>query len=424
MNKILTFYSYKGGVGRSMALANTAVLLSQWGFKVLMVDFDLEAPGLQYFFKKYIGNFDNISKKVGILNYLNQDRNNISIKWQDLITEIRIKDEYEKLSLITSGIKDETYLENLKKFNVAEFYENNNGGQIIEKLREEWKENFDFIFIDSRTGVTDIGGICTIQFPDILVTLFTTTNQGLEGTMEVAQKARTNHNNLPFDRPLLKILPIPTRIDNSEVELTEKWLIDFSKKIDIIVDNWLDIDINRLDFIKKIFIPYVPYDSFGETLPVVQDTINPLRIGYSITSIASLLANEMKDSKLFFENRDSLINSIKKQGSLQKFSRDIYTENLNIQKNKLENIYETRLIIVGEGGAGKTSLLRKLLDENAVLPTEEETTRGIDIQHYEFKAADGRTFRLHLWDFGGQEIYHATHQPLTSRSHLPRNSRS
>ena len=47
---VYTFYSYKGGVGRSMALASVATLLSQMGRKVLMVDFDLEAPGLERYF--------------------------------------------------------------------------------------------------------------------------------------------------------------------------------------------------------------------------------------------------------------------------------------------------------------------------------------------------------------------------------------
>ncbi|WP_354425224.1 hypothetical protein [Mesorhizobium abyssinicae] len=47
---VVTFYSYKGGVGRSFALANVGVLLSRWGFRVLCIDFDLEAPGLSHFF--------------------------------------------------------------------------------------------------------------------------------------------------------------------------------------------------------------------------------------------------------------------------------------------------------------------------------------------------------------------------------------
>jgi len=48
--RVVTFYSYKGGVGRSFLLANVAVLLSQWGHRVLCVDWDLEAPGLRHYF--------------------------------------------------------------------------------------------------------------------------------------------------------------------------------------------------------------------------------------------------------------------------------------------------------------------------------------------------------------------------------------
>jgi MinD-like ATPase involved in chromosome partitioning or flagellar assembly len=51
---IYTFYSYKGGVGRSMALVNIAELFYQNGLNVLMVDFDLEAPGLERYFKEFI----------------------------------------------------------------------------------------------------------------------------------------------------------------------------------------------------------------------------------------------------------------------------------------------------------------------------------------------------------------------------------
>ncbi len=47
---IYTFYSYKGGVGRTMALANVAELFYREGRRVLMIDWDLEAPGLEQFF--------------------------------------------------------------------------------------------------------------------------------------------------------------------------------------------------------------------------------------------------------------------------------------------------------------------------------------------------------------------------------------
>jgi len=92
------------------------------------------------------------------------------------------------------------------------------------------------------------------------------------------------------------------------------------------------------------------------------------------------------------------------------------------QTQGTDHIYEAKLLLVGEGGAGKTSLLRRLYQPKLPLPEENETTKGIAIHRHEFEVRDarypnGRMFRLNVWDFGGQEIYHATHQFfLTQRS--------
>ncbi|MEO0648281.1 MAG: COR domain-containing protein, partial [Cyanobacteria bacterium J06650_10] len=80
-------------------------------------------------------------------------------------------------------------------------------------------------------------------------------------------------------------------------------------------------------------------------------------------------------------------------------------------------LYEAKLILVGEGGAGKTSLAKKIDNEEYSLSKEEEPTEGIDVIRWNFDLPDGNTFRVNIWDFGGQEIYHATHQFfLTKRS--------
>jgi Leucine-rich repeat (LRR) protein len=83
----------------------------------------------------------------------------------------------------------------------------------------------------------------------------------------------------------------------------------------------------------------------------------------------------------------------------------------------IDHLYEAKMLILGEGGAGKTSLLRRLYYPELPLPEEKDTTKGIAIDRHDFKLRNGKTFRLNIWDFAGQEIYHATHQFfLTHRS--------
>jgi small GTP-binding protein len=82
-----------------------------------------------------------------------------------------------------------------------------------------------------------------------------------------------------------------------------------------------------------------------------------------------------------------------------------------------EELNEAKLLIVGEGESGKTTLANKLLNPDYELKEQEPSTEGIDVMRWEFTQANGKPFRVHLWDFGGQEIYHATHQFfLTERS--------
>ncbi|MCX5964232.1 MAG: leucine-rich repeat domain-containing protein [Cyanobacteria bacterium] len=80
-------------------------------------------------------------------------------------------------------------------------------------------------------------------------------------------------------------------------------------------------------------------------------------------------------------------------------------------------LYEAKLLIVGEGEAGKTTLAKKLQNPEFKLEPDQNSTEGIDVIQWEFDQPDGSTFRTNIWDFGGQEIMHHTHQFfLTERS--------
>lgn len=82
----------------------------------------------------------------------------------------------------------------------------------------------------------------------------------------------------------------------------------------------------------------------------------------------------------------------------------------------IDYLYEAKLLIVGEGGAGKTSLARKIVNPQYE-PAEEYSTRGIEAISWTFPMENGQPFRVNIWDFGGQEIYHATDQFfMTKRS--------
>ncbi|RCJ25694.1 GTPase [Nostoc sp. ATCC 43529] len=94
---------------------------------------------------------------------------------------------------------------------------------------------------------------------------------------------------------------------------------------------------------------------------------------------------------------------------------------INFYRQQLEQetdrLYEAKLLIVGEGGAGKTTLAKKIQDQKYTLQQDENTTEGIDIIQWKFLLDNNREFQVNIWDFGGQEIYHATHQFfLTKRS--------
>lgn len=103
---------------------------------------------------------------------------------------------------------------------------------------------------------------------------------------------------------------------------------------------------------------------------------------------------------------------------LHKGIESIKTYVQQLDKSEAEYLYEAKLLIVGEGGSGKTSLARKILNPSTALIANTESTEGVSIAPWHFTLDNGKKFRVNIWDFGGQELYHATHQLFLSKRSL------
>ena len=87
----------------------------------------------------------------------------------------------------------------------------------------------------------------------------------------------------------------------------------------------------------------------------------------------------------------------------------------SLKKETTLPLNEVKVLLVGEGAAGKTSLVKRLLGKK--FDKKESQTHGININTWEI-TVDKTNIKVRLWDFGGQEIMHATHQFFLSKRSL------
>ena len=187
---VTTFYSFKGGVGRTMALVNAAVELARRGRRVLTVDFDLEAPGLDTF-----DIFPSKNRIPGIIDFVREylvsgqapEVGKFVVKSPDF------GDSGGGLWVMPSGAQKETYAADFSQIDWGELYEKRDGYLLFEDLKVQWEHVIrpDYVLIDSRTGHTDTGGICTRQLPDAVAIFFFPNEQNLRGLTKVVRDIRS-----------------------------------------------------------------------------------------------------------------------------------------------------------------------------------------------------------------------------------------
>jgi MinD-like ATPase involved in chromosome partitioning or flagellar assembly len=186
----ITFYSFKGGVGRTLALANVGARLAQMGRKVLLVDFDLEAPGLE--------TFDHLrppEPHAGLVEYVTEYvQTKQSPDVSDYIYAAPADAKLQgQIWVMPAGRRDANYQAALTRINWKKLYEDCEGFLCFEDMKAQWEQEFkpDYVLIDSRTGHTDVKGICTRQLPDAVVVLFFPNEQNLVGLKAVCQEIRS-----------------------------------------------------------------------------------------------------------------------------------------------------------------------------------------------------------------------------------------
>lgn len=189
---VTTFYSFKGGVGRTFALVNVAVELARTGRKVLLVDFDLEAPGIH--------TFDSLAPEKphpGVVEFVTDYMATEAAPdvRQYVYEKADLPREGGRMWIMPAGQGDCEYKQRLSSINWQHLYEEQDGYLFFEDVKAQWKEAFDpdYVLVDSRTGHTDVEGICTRQLPDAVVTLFFPNEQNLCGLREVVRDIKAEN---------------------------------------------------------------------------------------------------------------------------------------------------------------------------------------------------------------------------------------
>src|SRR5437868_3905150 len=198
--KVITFYSYKGGAGRSMALANTACLLSrrpEVTRGVLTVDWDLEAPGLHYYFpntRPSITSPGEFAARGGVLEFFEQlnqrvqdshSANGLTDEYAEgIVSELRLRDfalntSVARVSLLPAGQFTNKYSDRVNSFDWRSLFAR--APHIFRVVADYLANIYDYVLIDSRTGLNDTSNICTALIPDQIVLVFTPSKQNLDG---------------------------------------------------------------------------------------------------------------------------------------------------------------------------------------------------------------------------------------------------
>jgi MinD-like ATPase involved in chromosome partitioning or flagellar assembly len=342
-----TFYSYKGGVGRTLALANVAAFLATRGKKVLIVDFDLEAPGITT-----LDICADARGKPGVVEYIHEYlRDEIAPqvgKYIHTCTFSAGSDEsLYQIDVMPAGDQTSSYGADFAKIDWRELYDDRDGFLLMEDLREQWVNlKYDYVLIDSRTGLTDVSGICTRQLPDGVVTIFFPNEQNLVGLKDMVRSIRESSAR-PRSPELLFVASRIPRLDD-ENGVLERWLERFKQELAYSRQQFCSLDqydsLALLD--QDIFVLSRPktglskqYRRLSGLLSQMNDEDAQGALGY-IKTIGQIYSGKVGDPSTLHDTSNPF--GVARHSDRLRQIEDLHQDDYVIQRHLAEHYYNLR----------------------------------------------------------------------------------
>lgn len=233
---VVSFYSYKGGVGRSVGLLNVAWHLASRGARVALLDLDLEAPGLQHaYLRKGSSGWEPAVPKRSFVdlvrNYVKYPQFDVKSKLRNYLTEGLGPNGKIGLCAARAG-NDREYQTFLQEFSWPEFYGNAErpGKVVTASIVAGLSElAYDYLLIDARTGLTDVRGVTLIDMPDLVVAVTNLSRQSADGIreqldqIEAVNKLIIEQGSSRSRRPGRESTPIQTLLVGAPLPVGELW---------------------------------------------------------------------------------------------------------------------------------------------------------------------------------------------------------
>ncbi|AFW96486.1 MULTISPECIES: P-loop ATPase, Sll1717 family [Nostocales] len=259
--RTVTFYSFKGGVGRTTALTHVAWILAMRGRKVVAVDLDLEAPGLSTAFNL------QPQPKYGIVDYFYErsylpEGIKASISITEIFGEVKIQNAKGRLFVVPAGCLSLDYISKVDDLHANTVIDGNQNLWSVFKREIDEQLKPDVILVDSRTGINQWGALSLIQAADEAIIFLFPNEQNKQG-IELLLRSLNTLKNLSIN---FVFSPVP---DVSKLDKVNEIYKSFVDQIKIATEEESEIDDNdQLEIPEPLVIPYLQPIALADNYPV------------------------------------------------------------------------------------------------------------------------------------------------------------